>query len=160
MSDVPATGEADDQPVFRLIYRSHSRIAAGDGKSQLGDIFTSARRNNRDLGVTGALVTTDEDFAQALEGDEAVVRELFARIRADARHEDVTVIEEDTVPGRIFGRWAMAKVAESGGPDIRLLSHADKRSIVMAGPDGHVTPEQESVLARMRESIAREEHRG
>jgi hypothetical protein len=159
-TDVPEPGASDGQPVFRLIYRSHSRIAAGDAKAELGEIFTTARRNNRALGITGALVTTKEDFAQTLEGSEAAVRDVFERIRQDARHEDVTVIETDTVPERIFGRWAMAQVSEGGGPDIRLVSNAAKRSIVVAGPESHVTPEQETVLARMRESIAREEHRG
>jgi hypothetical protein len=50
----------------------------------------------------------------------------------------------------------MAKVAAGGGPDLRLLSNADKGTIVSASPDVHVTAEQETVLAFMRESIARE----
>ena len=70
--------------VFRLIYRSHSCVAAEDERSELGDIFTTARSNNKRLGVTGALVITGDAFAQALEGDEAVVRELYTRICGDA----------------------------------------------------------------------------
>ena len=50
----------------------------------------------------------------------------------------------------------MAKVAEDGGPDIRVLSNAGKGTLVLASPDGHVTPEQETVLAVMRESITHE----
>jgi hypothetical protein len=157
MSDVTGTAKpGDGDGVFRLVYRSHSRIGAPDSKTELGEIFTTARRNNKRLDVTGALVTTEEDFAQALEGEEAVVRDLYERIRADARHEDVTLLDEQQVGGRVFGRWAMAKVSEDGGPDIRLLSNAAKGSIVAAGPDSHVTPEQESVLGFMRESISRE----
>ena len=47
--------EHDNEPVFRLIYSSHSRIPAADATSELGEIFTTARRSNRALGVTGAL---------------------------------------------------------------------------------------------------------
>lgn len=150
--------EHEAEPVFRLIYRSRSRIAAEDARSELGDIFTTARQNNKRLGITGALMTTEDEFAQTLEGDEATVRELYDHIRHDARHGDVTLLEAETVDGRTFGRWAMAKVAEDGGPDIRLMSNAGKRTIVAAGPDGHITPEQETVLALMRSTIAHEQH--
>ena len=144
------------QHVFRLVYRSQSRIDAGESKTELGGIFTTARRNNKQLGITGALVITDDAFAQALEGDETAVRDLYATIRQDPRHENVTLLEEGTVEQRVFGRWAMAKVAEDGGPDIRVMSNAGKGSLVATSPDAHVTPEQETVLAVMRDSITRE----
>src|SRR3982751_2776801 len=110
--------------MFRLIYRSQSRIAPEESTPELGDIFAAARRNNKRLDVTGALVITDDSFAQALEGDEAVVRELYERISGDPRHEDVELLGAESVGDRAFGRWAMAKVAEGGGPDIRLVSNA------------------------------------
>src|SRR5689334_1815710 len=138
--------------IFRLIYNSHSCID-GDRATALGDIFTTARRNNQRLGVTGALVMTGDGFAQALEGEEAVVRELYDNICRDGRHDQVKLLEAEHISDRTFGRWAMARVSEDGGPDIRLLSNASKGGIVAAGPDGHVTSEQESVLAFMRNSI-------
>ena len=125
-------------------------------KSELGAIFTTARTNNKRLGVTGALVITEDAFAQTLEGDEGVIRELYESICGDPRHDRVTLLEEETVDDRTFGRWAMARVSEDGGPDIRLLSNATKGSIVAASPDAHVTPEQEAVLAFMRNSIVHE----
>jgi|SRR5664279_3091047 len=152
MSAVPEP-EADAGPVFRLIYNSHSRIASDQTSSELGDIFTTARRNNRRLGITGALVVTDDAFVQALEGDEPAVRTLYDGICRDARHDRVTVLEEGLVDGRAFGRWAMAKVAEGGGADIRLLSNATRGTIVAAGEDHHVTPEQEQILTFMRGSV-------
>lgn len=152
MSAVSETAP-DEGPVFRLIYNSHSRIAPEQSISELGAIFTSARRNNKRLGITGALVVTDDAFVQALEGDESAVRSLYDGISRDARHDRVTVLEEGLVDGRTFGRWAMAKVAEDGGPDIRLLSNAARGKIVAAGADHHVTPEQEQLLAFMRGSV-------
>jgi hypothetical protein len=152
MSDAPETA-ADAGPVFRLIYNSHSRIAPDQNTFELGAIFTTARRNNRRLGITGALVVIDDAFVQALEGDESAVRNLYADISRDARHERVTVLEEAFVDARTFGRWAMAKVADEGGPDIRLLSNATRGKIVAAGSDHHVTPEQEQLLMLMRRSV-------
>ncbi len=106
---------ADDSPrMFRLIYNSHSQIRPEDRTSQLGDIFTTARRNNRGLGVSGALVITDDAFAQALEGEESVVRDLYESIGQDPRHNQVTLLEAQDVDARVFGRWAMAKVSADG----------------------------------------------
>ena len=153
MSD-GADAAGDAQPVFRLIYNSQSRIGPEQSQSELGAVFTTARRNNKRLGVTGALVVTDSAFVQALEGDESVVRELFESISHDDRHDQVNLLEAQMVPGRAFGRWAMAKVAADGGPDIRLLSNAQRGKIVTAGTDHHITPEQETVLAFMRDSVA------
>ena len=139
--------------VFRLIYRSHSKVDPESRRTELGSIFTVARSNNKALDITGALLITESAFAQTLEGDERAVRALFERIGRDPRHESITVLEEAHVDGRVFGRWAMAKVAEDGGPDIRMLSNAARGQIVAAGPDSHVTPEQEQVIGFMRESL-------
>ena len=155
MTNQPAdTRAANPQPLFRLIYSSHSRIAPDQTRSELGEIFNTARRKNKGLGVTGALVVTDDSFAQALEGDESVVRGLYESISHDARHERVTVLEAQSVDERTFGRWAMAKVAADGGADIRLLANARKGTIVPAGRDGRVSSEQEAVLSFMRDSIS------
>jgi len=56
------TAAGDPGPVFRLIYRSRSRIGAADRKYQLGEIFSVARSSNKKLGVTGALLITDDEF--------------------------------------------------------------------------------------------------
>lgn len=150
MNDTVVTPE----PVFRLIYRSHSLIDEEQSRTTLGEIFTTARRNNKRAGVTGALVTTDASFVQALEGDEAVVRELYATICRDPRHDGLSILTEEVVEERVFGRWAMARVSADGSPDIRLLSNAKKSVIVAAPADPSVTPEQENVLAFMRHAIA------
>lgn len=140
--------------MFRLIYTSHSQIDADRMRDELGAIFTTARRRNRELGVTGALLTSGDGFAQVLEGEETVVRDLFERISHDERHERVTLLQSGPVDGRVFGRWAMARVAADGQPDIRLLSNAQRGIIVSAGGEHHTTEEQEDVLAIMRLALA------
>lgn len=120
-------------PVFRLIYRSHSRIPADERPTVLSAIFVVARSRNKEAQVSGALLITDHYFVQALEGDETAVRSLFDRISNDERHTEVTVIEEGVCAQRTFSRWSMARVSSSGKADIPLHSnngeiHAAARS--------------------------------
>ncbi len=65
--------------VFRLIYRSRSTIPEPDRKVTLGKIFSQARPNNKGQHITGALLVSGDWFAQGLEGDEPLVRELYAK---------------------------------------------------------------------------------
>ena len=136
---------------FRLIYRSRSRISDEDRSRVLADIFGTARSNNKQVGVTGALLITDHWFVQALEGDEATVRGLYERIRDDSRHDEVTVVESEAVDERVFSRWAMAEVSKLGHADIPL--HASGGQIHSAAAGDRVTPQQSVVLTRMRNTI-------
>jgi len=67
-----------------------------------------ARSSNKKLGVTGALLITDDEFVQTLEGPEPVVRALYTKINKDKRHEHVELLESGAVSGRVFagGLWA------------------------------------------------------
>lgn len=141
-----------DTATYRLIYRSRNRIPDIRRKAELGAIFSVARSKNARLGVTGALLTSGDWFVQALEGDEGVVRDLYAHITADVRHEHVDEIEAGPVDSRVFSRWAMAKVSEDGEHDIPLLNNSTKGGITQAAPRS-TTPEQEAVLTRMRRTI-------
>jgi len=149
MTETAADGAG---PVFRLIYRSHSRIAAAGRKQELGEIFSVARSSNKKLGVTGALLITDDQFVQALEGPEQVVRDLYTKINKDKRHEHVELLESGDVPARVFGKWAMAEVAADGEPDIPLLANVDKGGISPAQPRPG-SAAQEPVLDLMRQSL-------
>jgi len=126
--------EPAPEATFRLTYRSRDQIPADRRKVALGDLFSTARSNNKDRDITGALLVRGEWFVQALEGEEAVVRRLFARIERDSRHDSVALLDARDVEGRVFSRWAMAKVAEDGEPDIPLISN--KAGITPAAPRG------------------------
>lgn len=137
------------ETVFRLIYKSRSRVPAANRETELGKIFSVARRKNTAQGITGALLLYDDWFAQTLEGEEGAVRKLFAVIENDDRHDAVEVREEGIVDERVFARWSMAKVGEHGEPDIPLI--ATKNGVAEAAARGS-TPEQERVLKLMRDS--------
>src|SRR3954447_2638556 len=135
---------------FRLIYRSRSRIADEERSTAHAQIFGVARSNNKQTGITGALLVTDRWFVQALEGDETAVQRLYEHIRGDARHDEVTVIESAAVDGRVFSRWAMAEVSKLGRADIPL--HVSGGQITTAA-EQPVTREQSAVLKTMRDTI-------
>jgi hypothetical protein len=143
---------AQSGSVFRLIYRSSNLIPAAERRFQLGEIFSIARSKNKQASVTGALLVTDDQFAQTLEGPELVVRQLYARICQDGRHGQVELLQTSDDQERVFGRWAMAKVAEDGEPDIPLLTNVDKGGISPAQPRP-TTAEQDAVLDFMRQSL-------
>lgn len=142
---------------FRLIYRSHMRIAENRRKATLGNIFSVARSNNKKLDITGALLITDESFVQALEGDQAAVRRLYGVIVKDVRHERVELLDEQYVGERVFGHWSMAQVGAEGQADIPLLMNRDKGGISRAA-GRPTTDDQEGVLDFMRDSVHEVEH--
>jgi hypothetical protein len=145
----------DSGEVFRLIYRSRNRILPDRRKTELGELFSKARSNNKKRDITGALLISGDWFAQTLEGDEDTIRALFATIARDGRHERVSILAEETVPARLFSKWAMARVSADGGPDIPLIAHTD--GISPAAGRG-TTPEQDAVLGVMREATRSDAH--
>lgn len=89
----------------RLIYRSMSRgPSAGDVES----ILRASRRNNREVGITGALCHFQGTYMQYLEGDEAAIECVMANIAADPRHANLTVLEYRFIAARAFPQWSMA----------------------------------------------------
>lgn len=148
MTSSPA--EHPEQGTFRLMYRSHNRIPAQSRQVELGALFTQARSNNKGRGFTGALLLSNDWFVQILEGDEAAVRSLFARIKTDPRHDSVVLLSADDVPDRVFSRWAMARVSADREQDIPLIAHEDGISPAAGRP---TTPAQERLLDEMRDAV-------
>lgn len=141
---------ASEAPVFRIVYRSHSRIPQDGRETVLADIFDVARTNNTKAGITGALLITDHYFVQALEGDEDAVRSLYEHISNDQRHDNVKLIDERSVDSRIFARWAMAQVSAAGHADIPL--HSTEGHISRAAYEP-TTRDQDGFLKFMRNTV-------
>ena len=142
-----ASSPSASEETFRLIYRSRSLVPEADRKVEYGALFSKARSNNKQRGVTGALLLDEDWFVQALEGVESTVRDLFTTIEKDSRHDSVSVIETGNVSGRLFSKWSMARVAADGESDITLIAHMDG---IHRAASRDTTPEQETVLAMMR----------
>lgn len=94
--------------IVRLIYAS--RLKKKLDHAAVKKIADVSRRNNKKLGVTGALCSSPRGFLQILEGPPEAVNELYNRIVRDPRHADVSLLEYVKVPFREFENWSMAYV--------------------------------------------------
>jgi hypothetical protein len=91
--------------IFQTFYVS--RATSQFDNPAVQSILHSSRRNNARLDVTGCLLFSGRCFAQVLEGDEALVRPLAARIATDARHAEVRFLHEVRRDEREYGDWSM-----------------------------------------------------
>lgn len=92
----------------------------------LDDLLESARRNNRQRGLTGALVFTGGHFAQVLEGPAEALERTMQAIEHDDRHERVRRLIDGPLAERRFAQWAMALVDAPGADDVLSdLLHSD-----------------------------------
>ncbi len=67
-----------------------------------------AMRDNVTADITGFLVCAHRWFAQVVEGPEAAIGTLYARLQSDPRHHSVRLIEHSPIARRRFPDWAMA----------------------------------------------------
>ena len=125
-------GASPDRSLWRLVYRSDSCIDHADTES-LAEIFRASVTNNRRDGITGCLALPDGKFVQVIEGARSNVDALMARIRADVRHEALTILGEWPVRNRLFTGWAMAR------PDATPLNDQAFRIITRTGGGAQVT---------------------
>jgi hypothetical protein len=97
--------------LIQLVYASRSNLesthdAAGI-EPGVARILTQSRRNNKPKNIGGVLCYGDGHFFQCLEGEAAVVEELYAHLHDDPRHRDVTLLLKRPVEQRQFKLWAM-----------------------------------------------------
>ena len=84
-----------------------SRTAGIIGASDVKDILAASKRNNTQIGVTGALCLSNGIFLQQLEGDKVEVNALYHRILRDERHRDPAILDFAEITHRRFGTWSM-----------------------------------------------------
>lgn len=113
-----------------LLYVSHSLVRDTDSVRQ---IVTASRLRNARLGVTGALASVGDRFAQVLEGAPASIDELMGDIAVDPRHEKVDVLFCRPIGQRDFARWALAYWSLASATSARARGAMD---IAIAAADG------------------------
>ncbi|MEM9063316.1 MAG: BLUF domain-containing protein [Pseudomonadota bacterium] len=101
---------------LRVAYYSKNKIAKTDDElmSDINRILVTSQRNNKSVGVTGALIFNRGVFAQVLEGPASAVERTFERIRFDMRHDHVTVLDSSPVEERSFKDWSMGFAGSEG----------------------------------------------
>ena len=92
--------------LFQVVYTS---TAAGSfSRAELVELLKGSVQRNARAGITGLLLYQDGTFMQALEGEEAAVIALFAKISRDPRHHHVIPLTHGPVQQRNFPNSAMA----------------------------------------------------
>ena len=79
-----------------------------------------ARSRNAALDLTGALISSDQHFAQVLEGPVLAVDAVMTSIFRDSRHWQVTVLEEAGRGERRFPQWSLAYAGHSPQVALRI----------------------------------------
>jgi hypothetical protein len=131
--------------LFSLTYVSRARITAG-GDSVLQDICTGAATFNEQVGVTGALIYTDQHFGQVIEGSNEALERVMERILNDSRHEHIRVLRRSPIASRLFSLWAMAYVEGGNSLD----------SVISKGLGSDLnSPDKADVLAKVVQQFAR-----
>ena len=105
--------------IVQLIYVS--KIKTGHGPNDVLKIVAVSEKNNKSLGITGALCYGPRYFLQCLEGPRKEVNKLYNKIVADPRHTDVTLLSFLEIEERMFTEWDMAYVGADQGTDHILL---------------------------------------
>jgi hypothetical protein len=101
--------------LYRLVYASTSLLSDDPDivRQQVADILSSSRRNNAVEDITGALLFSDINFAQALEGPRAAVERLYETLHHDPRHKDLILLLTEPLEARQCPQWSMAYISPS-----------------------------------------------
>jgi hypothetical protein len=91
--------------MFHLVYISHASRHLNE--SDLQDILSISRSNNKKLHITGMLLNLNDKFIQVLEGKYNVVKALYEKIKEDTRHHKISIVLEGKTAHRIFKNWSM-----------------------------------------------------
>lgn len=95
-------------PLKSLTYTSLAELDLES--SDLEAIHRTARELNALDGITGLLIFNGTHFLQIVEGDEAAVADLVARLRRDRRHSSLEIRDEREIGERSFPDWSMELV--------------------------------------------------
>lgn len=109
-----------DASVYQILYRS--RATQPFSETQLQELLAWSRAHNTELNITGLLLYSDGRFVQVLEGPEAAVLALYARIQNDPRHSQVVTVREGLCSERRFADWTMGMGRVAGPAVVRALS--------------------------------------
>ena len=94
-------------------------------ESDIPALLEHARRANAERAVTGMLLYIEGGFFQVLEGDEAIVDNVYDRITRDPRHSKITLIVREPISVRDFSEWTMGFCAVNAREAGQLVGEND-----------------------------------
>lgn len=101
------------QPSQVIIYISEAN--PGFGLADIEEMLYKAKQFNASTNITGFILYGNNRFIQLIEGDKGPINDLYARIRKDKRHTDVTTLWDQQNKDRLFRDWYMSFYDMSGG---------------------------------------------
>jgi hypothetical protein len=107
--------QKETYPIFRLTYLSQPAKPFTD--EDFDDIESKSIAANNARDVTGLLIVHDDRILQILEGREAAVRELYAKIEADRRHTITKLVSTVEDEERLLLTWSMVVRKMTGIPE-------------------------------------------
>lgn len=122
----------------RILYIS--RIGEDVTDASLRLIVASAQMNNRRNDISGVLALAPGLFAQVLEGAPDVIAQTLQRIRQDARHSDLRVVDDTATDSRMFDRWSMELLVDDTSADLTVAvrdGHREGHELVEHLRDQH-----------------------
>ena len=119
----------------RLVYVSTRAPGLSDDQI-VDDIVLPSIAYNRSVDITGCLWFSEESFLQVLEGGADEIEALYGRIKADARHYNVTTLQEKPIFDRSFQRFQLRVVTDRGMASVaELVANTSVRPDVEQMPD-------------------------
>jgi blue light- and temperature-responsive anti-repressor len=131
--------------LFRLVYASTSLLSEKPhlASEQIEQILIVSRRNNEAAEITGALLFSDTNFSQVLEGPRREVERLYETLHRDPRHKDLLLLLSEPLGARQFPDWSMAYI----GPN--------EWAKQAAGPPSHEPARARRLLGLMGQTLNR-----
>ena len=74
-------------------------------EKEIQEVLDFSKNWNNEHNITGILLFSEGNFFQVLEGEKALLKELFPRIVADERHHNIITIFEKEVSQTKFKRY-------------------------------------------------------
>jgi hypothetical protein len=92
--------------MHQLIYLSQATRPLS--AKALTGLVEQARQGNARQHLTGALVYSNKRFIQLLEGEQAALEQVYARISQDSRHQHLCQVAYNPISARRFTEWPLA----------------------------------------------------
>ena len=105
-----------------ILYCSHAKLNTID----IDALLKAAVIKNARLGITGFLISHAAGFIQYIEGEEQPLDELYAAIKQDHRHSNITTLFDGQISARLYQEWQMGHVYIDSDDVIEKLLKTDK----------------------------------
>ncbi|AKQ40873.2 BLUF domain-containing protein [Aurantiacibacter atlanticus] len=109
--------------LHQLVYVS---TAAKLDEGDIAAILATAQRRNESQEITGFLLYNGRNFLQLVEGDEARLLNLCARLANDPRHTGMVITSNIAIEERAYPDWTMNLIGWVDDVDTRMARISER----------------------------------